>query len=229
LHGLPDDVRPRTAAEAYAIQDVVLSRIGVAGGWKVGAKTPTAEPTCAPLPAALILQSPQRFSAGTFARNGVELELAFTIARDLPSRETRYTELELQDAVGTVHAAIEIVDSRFVDIATCDAWSLLADFQSNGALVLSPGVALPANFVPGKQMVRRAVDGKEDVTARGGNPAGSLMRLLAWLANHAAARCGGLRRGDVVTTGSWTGLQFFESGVRIKADFPGVGGVEVAL
>ncbi len=228
LRALSDDLRPRSADEAYEVQDAVLSKIGVAGGWKVGAKSPTAEPTCAPLPATLILRSPQRFPPGAFALNGVEAELAFTLARDLPPRNARYTEADLLAAVASVHPAIEVVDSRFVDIVTTDAWSLLADFQSNGALVLGAGVA-PDSFLPGEQTVRLVIDGDQLVTSQGGNPAGSLVRLLAWLADHAAERCGGLRCGDVVTTGSWSGMRFFPPGTRVAADFPGIGGVDLAF
>src|SRR5438128_1835930 len=92
LTALPDDVRPRTTEEAYAIQDSVLEQLGLVGGWKVGAKSATAEPTCAPLLATLVLRSPQQFPAGTFALNDVEAELAFTLARDLPLRDELYTE-----------------------------------------------------------------------------------------------------------------------------------------
>jgi 2-keto-4-pentenoate hydratase len=50
--------------------------------------------------------------------------------------------------------------------------------------------------------------------------------LLTWLANHTNVRSGGLRRGDIVTTGSWTGLRFVASGARVEAAFPGIGGVD---
>jgi hypothetical protein len=43
LPTLPDDVRPRSAADAYAIQDAVADAIGPIGGWKVGAKDAVAE------------------------------------------------------------------------------------------------------------------------------------------------------------------------------------------
>lgn len=229
LHALPDDVRPTTAAEAYAIQDVVIREIGATGGWKVGAKSPETEPMCAPLPAALILPSPQRFSSGTFALNGVEAELAFTVARDLPPRSAPYHEAEMSAAMASVHPAIEIVDSRFLDLANTEALSLLADFQSHGALVLGAGVALADSFAPNEQIVRLDVDGGRIVEAQGSNSAGNLTRLLAWLANHAAERSGGLRRGHVVTTGSWTGMRFCSSGTRVHADFPGIGGVNVGF
>src|SRR3989442_1137437 len=105
------------------------------------AKSATAEPTCAPLLATLVLRSPQQFPAGTFALNGVEAELAFTLARDLPLRDELYTEAEMPHVLASVHVAIEVVDSRFFDIGATGSLSLLADFQSNGALVLGTGVA----------------------------------------------------------------------------------------
>jgi 2-keto-4-pentenoate hydratase len=227
LHALPEDVRPTTIAEAYAIQDEVASAIGTIGGWKVGAKSPTAEPTCAPLPAKLVLASPQSFPAGTFALNGVEAELAFTVARDLPPRSAPYYEAEMSAAMASVHPAIEVVDSRFVDLANTDALSVLADFQSHGALVIGAGSAVPDSLTFDEQVVRLDSDGVRVIDARDSNPAGHLARLLAWLANHAAARRDGLRRGDVITTGSWTGMRFCSPGTHVHADFTGIGGVDV--
>ena len=226
---LPENMRPRTVGDAYAIQDAVAAKLGAIGGWKVGAKNASAEPTCAPLPATLILRSPQRFAAGRFAHNGVEAELAFTLSHDLPPRPKPYRVADLEAAVATVHAAIEIVDSRFVDLNGVDALSLLADFQSNGALVVGNGVALPQAFQSSTQQVTLEIDGKRVVESRGSNPAGDVLCLLAWLANHATARCGGLRRGDIVTTGSWTGMRFVAPGTRVEAAFELIGGVDVGF
>jgi 2-keto-4-pentenoate hydratase len=53
--------------------------------------------------------------------------------------------------------------------------------------------------------------------------------LLPWLAAHAARRCGGLRRGDVVTTGTWTGMHFAAAGDAIEARFPGLGQARLTL
>ena len=229
LVALPDDARPRTVADAYAIQDAVASKLGVIGGWKVGAKSASAEPTCAPLPAPLILLSPQRFAAGRFADNGVEAELAFTLSHDLPPRPQPYCVADVAEAVATMHPAIEIVNSRFVDLRAMDVLSLLADFQSNGALVVGNGVALPHAFESSTQQVTLDIDGVRVVESRASNPAGDVLRLLAWLANHAVVRNGGLRRGDVVTTGSWTGMRFVAPGTRVEAVFAGIGGVEIGF
>lgn len=227
LTRLPDAMRPMTAADAYAIQDAIAGELGAVGGWKVGAKSATAEPTCAPLPASLIFRSPQRFIAGTFGRNGIEAELAFTLSRDLPPRPEPYRAADVAAAVSRVHAAIEIVDSRFVGPSAVDALSMLADSHGNGALVIGDGVTLPPAFDSSSQPVALDVGGARLHESRGSNPAGDVLHLLAWLANHAAPRSGGLRRGDVVTTGSWTGMRFVEPGARVEAAFADIGRVEV--
>jgi 2-keto-4-pentenoate hydratase len=51
------------------------------------------------------------------------------------------------------------------------------------------------------------VDGAVTLETTAGNPAGDLLRLVTWLANHVAERTGGLRAGDFVTTGSFIGMQ----------------------
>ena len=65
--------------------------------------------------------------------------------------------------------------------------------------------------------------------ATGGNLAGDVFRLVTWLANHTAQRCGGLRAGQVVTTGSCTGVQSVAPATRVRAAFPGIDSAEATL
>ena len=229
LRGLPDDAKPQSPREAYVVQDRVIDALGTIGGWKVGAKTALDEPTCAPLSASWLVASPVRFPGAAFALNGIEAEIAFKLARDLPARADAYTGPDIVAAVASVHPVIEVVDSRFADIRDVDPLSLLADSLSHGALVVGPGIALPKRFDVATQKVELDVDGVRVVSAQDSNAAGEPFRLLAWLANHAAGRCGGLRRDQVITTGSWTGVRFVAPGARIEARFPGIGEVRVAL
>ena len=53
------------------------------------------------------------------------------------------------------------------------------------------------------------------------------MRLLPFLANEGAARTGGLKRGQWITTGSWTGLIQAMSGSDIHATFSTAGRVDL--
>jgi 2-keto-4-pentenoate hydratase len=225
----PETCRPQSAAEAYAIQDAATAMLGGARGWKVGAATPEAEPSCAPILASRIVPAGHRFGAGAFRLNGVEAELAFTFARDLRPRASPYSADDVASAIRSAHAAIEILDSRFVDMAAQDPLSQLADWGNNGALVVGPASTGTVRIDQTQQPVELFVDDASVFSAVGGNTAGDVLRLLAWLANHLAARIGGLRAGDVVTTGSCSGARFLPAGSRVRAVFPGVGACAVVL
>ncbi len=62
------------------------------------------------------------------------------------------------------------------------------------------------------------MDGAE-IKRRTANPAGDMTRLLLWLANTGARWAGGLRAGQVVTTGSWTGKDFLKAGADCTIRF----------
>ncbi len=229
LDSLPRELAPATVADAYAIQDAVAQALGGVAGWKVGAKAPDAEPTCAPLPAVRVFASPKRFTPAELRLRGIEVEIAVRLGRDLPPRDRPYTPDDVAAAVASVHPAIELVESRFVDFRTTDPIAVLADSNSNGAIVHGPPGPARMPVDQTRQPVHLRFGADEVVRAVGGNPAGDVWRLLAWLANHCAARCGGLRTGDLVTTGSCTGMLFAEPGTHVVADLAGLGRVEVLV
>jgi 2-keto-4-pentenoate hydratase len=71
--------------------------------------------------------------------------------------------------------------------------------------------------------VTLAVDGSVRVERTGSNTSGDFLRLLPWLANQGAARTGGLRAGQWITTGSWTGNIQALAGSTVEAHFSTVG------
>jgi len=60
-------------AAVYAIQDGVAKATGPVSGWKVGARTPTAEPNPAPLLAGALVKSPARFDGKAIS---IDVELS---------------------------------------------------------------------------------------------------------------------------------------------------------
>lgn len=218
---------PASADDAYAVQDAVARRLGPLGGWKVGAKAPGETPNAAPLLADLVRPSPANWPASSLHMIGIEAELAFRLGRNIDPRNNPLTRDEIWASVASVHAAIEIVDTRLSDWRHADRLWVLADNQSNGGFVYSPeGISLsdqPLAEAP----VRVAIDGRIAAEGRGGNPAGDPRWLVEWLVNHCAQQRGGLRAGMFVTTGSYTGMLFVEPGASIEATFDGIGGVMV--
>ena len=63
------------------------------------------------------------------------------------------------------------------------------------------------------------------VERTGSNTSGDLLKLLPWLANEGAARTGGLRAGQWITTGSWTGNTLASAGSSVDVTFSTAGSV----
>jgi 2-keto-4-pentenoate hydratase len=226
LAELPADCRPRNAEEAYAIQDAVAHRLGTIQGWKTGAPGLDAEPAYAPI--FTVLAGPGRFPAKTQRVFGIEAEVAFRLARDLPSRAKPYSRDEVISEIASMHPAVELVDSRFADWQKVDALSKVADNQSNGALIYGPEVANWQNLDLdlARPPITVTIDGSEAARTTG-NSGGDPLRLLTALANHCAGRTGGLRKGDMITTGSITGVAFASAGATVIADFGPLGAVRL--
>lgn len=225
LSALPPDCVPLDVAQAYAIQDCVAGSFGSIGGWKVGAKGAQATPTCAPIPGELIRGDGCTIPASACRLRGAELELAVRIGADLPPRERPYSREDVASAIAAVMPVIEVVDSRFQEMPAQPPLSLLADCASNAGLVLgreAPG-RLPQD--PARQAARLAFDGRTVAQTLGGNTAQDLLGVLTWLANHLPQRGMNLHRGQVVTTGTWTGLLFAPGPSSVEAELADYGRV----
>jgi 2-keto-4-pentenoate hydratase len=105
---------------------------------------------------------------------------------------------------------------------------MLADLQSHGALVLGVPASLPASTLD-LRTVQASLDFNGTSAARttGGNPAADIWHMLAWLATHCAQRGQPLQAGQVITTGSCTGMLFAPAGALVTAELAGLGRVAV--
>ena len=74
-----------------------------------------------------------------------------------------------------------------------------------------------------KQSVELTVNGKSVVSRTGSHPSGNPFALAEWAAAHCVARGMPLAAGDIVTTGTWTGLTPVAPGDDVVARFAGIG------
>ena len=213
----------------YAIQDGVARATGPVAGWKVGARTPTAEPNPAPLLAGALVKSPARFDGEAMHMIGVEIEISFHIARDIAARDKAVDREEALAAVGDAFVGMEVVDTRLADFKSVDAEWLLADNQMNHALVMGDRVKDWRGLDWPDLQVTLVIDGSTVVDQRGGLGAVDPVRPLAWMIDHAVRRRGGIHKGQAITTGSWTGLRYFPPGTRARGAFAGLGAVEATF
>jgi 2-keto-4-pentenoate hydratase len=224
-----EGLRPRSFEEAYAIQDGVTRVRGAWGGWKVGAASLEATPLCAPMYGAGLFASPAKLEDADYRSRGVEAEVAFTFVRALPPRSPPYSRDEVLSAIGTVHPGLELVESRYAEPGALDVFSAAADSQGHRGYVVGPPLLdwrrLDLQTLP----VSLLVNGQPAVERAGGNTSGDVFRLLLWLANTGSVRLGGIRPGDVVTTGSTTGLTVVAPGAQVVARFQGLGEAALAF
>ena len=216
LAGLPEGARPQTEAEAYRIQAALIEELGGIAGWKVGSPSPTAAAfTCAPIPRGVVVDSPATIRGSD---RSIEAEIAVRLGADLPARAEPYTASDIDAAIASAHPAIEVLQSRFADPEAVDKLSGLADSMSNHSLVVGAAIADWRRIDLAQEEVLVLVAERE-IKRRIGNPAGGMTRLLLWLANTGARWAGGLRAGQVVTTGSWTGKDAVGAGEDARVRF----------
>ncbi len=216
-------------AAVYAIQDGVAVATGPVSGWKVVARTPTAEPNPAPLLAGALVRSPARFDGAAMHMIGIEIEISFHIVRDIASRTQPVGRDEALATVGEAFVGMEVVDTRLADFKNANPEWLLADNQMNHALVVGGSIANWRALEWPSLRVRLSIDGKIDVDQQGGLGAVDPVRPLTWMIDHAVRHRGGLRAGQAITTGSWTGLRYYPPGTRARGEFVGLGSVEAAF
>jgi 2-keto-4-pentenoate hydratase len=212
--------RPQTEAAAYLVQATVTAALGPIGGWKVGAAGPEALPSGAPLPAAGILPPGTELDV-SFTDRLVESEIAFRLGQDLPPRETPYGREEIIAAIASCHPVIEVVQWRIRDYATAPAPMKLADSVGHGALIVGAAIEGWQEVDFPQLHVKQEIEGQPPKQAQG-NPAGDMIRLIAWLADEGAVWAGGLKAGQIVTCGSWTGALPAASGAAVHVTFAGM-------
>ena len=224
---LPADLQPTSLDEAYFVQDTMAIAYEEIGGWKVGAPSLEATPIFAPMPLNWIAASGTTLSGPTHRYRGLEAEIAFLMGSDLPPRSTPYTREECVAAIASCHPAIEVLESGLVDPAAATKLSMFGDLQMHGGFVYGPAYPDWQSLDFNTETVALAVDGVARVERTGSNTSGDLMRLLPFLANEGAARTGGLKAGQWITTGSWTGNIQALPGSHVDASFGHAGRVKL--
>ena len=219
---------PADTAAAYAVQDATLALLGPHNAWKVGSPGPAGAIHCAPLPARGVLASGATLSGPQWQWRCIEVEAALRLGRDLHPQGRLLTREELLPAFDAVLPAIEVVETRYVDGRSSDPLAKLADLQCHGALLLGePSRLAPADLDLRQLHATLAFNGEPVADTVGGNPAQDVWRMLAWLALHCEQRGLPLRQGQVVTTGSCTGLLAAPAGAQVRGEVAGLGVVEL--
>ena len=218
---------PQDIASAHAIQDATAALLGEPVGAFKAAAIGDDEPTRGLIYARTIRPSPARILATDVPLCGVEGEVAFRFTADLPPRAAPYTREEVARAVEPC-AAIEVIDSRYQDQASRGMLEKLADCVSNGGFVHAAPVSAWQQLDLTNIHVTLLVNGTVVLDQNGGNPSGDPLKVATALAN--MLRDGrGIRAGQFVTCGTFTGLRFLQPGDTCTVRFAGLGEATVTF
>ena len=238
IDALPDDLRPRTRAEGYQIQQQLegFSSEPVFG-WKIAATSAAGQahigidgPIAGRVFAESVYQDGEAIPFGANRMAVAEAEFAFEMGCDLEPREQPYEMAEVLKAVSDLHLAIETPDSRFEDFVTVGGPQLIADNACAYNFVLgpkAPEVWRELDLAALETIGR--VTGLPDAPGKGANVLGDPRIALVWLVNELSSLGITLKAGQIVTTGTTTVPVPIKSGDTVVGDFGILGQVSCSF
>jgi len=228
---------PLSVDDAYAIQEAFVREctLGVVG-YKIGCASKESQtlygasgPFAARIFSPTRFDSPAEIRARDFFTLGVEAEFGFTMRAALPPRGTPYERIEVFHAVASAAPVIELCDTRLENWKSARIEEIIADNGFHGGLVVGRAIEKWQRLDLAGHEVTLSIGG--EVRARG-TAAGSLGHPfdgMVWIANELSRRGYGLAAGDIVATGTFTGLNFLREPASVVADFGSMGRVEVEV
>jgi 2-keto-4-pentenoate hydratase len=223
-------------ADGYQIQRELLELVLADGdtviGHKVGVTSKAMQqllgvdsPDYGPVLGSTMCEDGGTISLSRFIEPRIEAEIAFVLGSHLMGPGV--TIEEARAAISGAVAGLEIVDSRIADwrIRLADT---VADFASNGALVLGSSV-IPFEQIPDARLIGMALNRNGDLVDTGAGAAalGDPVAVVAWLANVLGKDGVGLEPGHVIMTGALHAAVPMKPGDGFVAEFDRLGTVEV--
>ena len=239
FQNLAGDLAPDSVFDAYKVQKA-LNRLweqggrGTVAGYKIALTSKAIQelvgvdkPVGAAIFSSTVHQSPAKIELDQFVRLGLEFEIAFEIAEDIPKKS--YYDAESVGAfVKAIMPAFELIEDRDADYSNLDPMTLIADNAWCGGVVLgSPRYdwqSIDLSSTPVDLLFNGIVE-----RANTGDAMGNPLNALAWLANLLAEQGRPLKKGNIVMSGSTLATKFLTRGDHAIYNVDGVGSVEVQI
>lgn len=217
IGNLPTECSPRDAAEAMLLQDALNDLLtreehGTVVGTKIGCTTQVMQeflgmthPCSGAIFDSTVSHIEGRLEFDSFLHVGVECEIAARLGSPIRASDAPHSIESIAASVQSVHAAIEIVDDRYVDFVNREpdwrTW-VADDFFGAGIVLGEPVKDWQSLDLPALRGVMR-INGEEVGAGHGrdiinGHP----LEALVWLANEQAKLGRGLPHDWIVMLGS---------------------------
>jgi 2-keto-4-pentenoate hydratase len=232
--GLEGSLIPPDKDVAYRVARMVEEELGwQVAGWKIAAakaemqrELRTDSPIYGRVFAPGVKPSPVTVEYARQCSPIPEVEYQARLGADLVPRTKPYTVEEVSEAVVSLHPGIELAECRFIhDDRFPPLSAVLADGAGCGTLCYGSAI---------EDWRKRDIAGQEvvllcnGVARRRGTAAAALdhpMVPLTWLANELSCTGIGLKAGQLISTGTLTGMLRPKAGETYVADFGPFGGV----
>lgn len=227
LQGLPPDLAPQDLNEAYEIQRAAAQlRPLPNAGFKIGLTSVSAQrgagvssPICGRLAYADLRHSQTRISLPLSHLRVVEAEVIFEMGSDLPAALAPFTVEQVAASIRAAFAGIEVCDTRFINSDELPLELIVAD-NCNAHLVVK-GDQLTEDDVKALADLPVTLERRGQPAIRGSTASvlGHPLRSVTWLANWLAQRGEYLQRGQLISSGSCTGIVEADSEDIVAATF----------
>lgn len=234
---LPRNWQPPTVAAGYEVQDLAVSKIDApVAGWKIACTTEDMQkrfgvqgPYFGPLLRSVAFSSGTSQPYSKYLPLGLEGEFAFRLAKDIPVRSSPVDRHELAEAIECILPAIEIVSLRLAPSVALTGPLAIADLAGNGGVVLGEPFQDWRELDLADHAVSIAIDGKVCGEGTGRATLGHPFEAFAWLVQACHSRNIGLRAGEILLTGSCTGIAFLPAPGQVVADHGRLGRTSITF
>jgi 2-keto-4-pentenoate hydratase len=216
-----DIIEPSDFKSAMQIQSLVQYGMPI-DGWKV-AIGPEKKPIAAPLVEILKSTADMRLFPNCF----IEVEVAISLNKNLPIRDALYTRSEILEAIDYAFLGIEVIGGRYEDPKGVPFLAFLADHLGNRAFITGDQLPITTVDLLAGLSCSVSFEGSTIFSGTASHPAQDPLAPLLAYANHQNDYVGGLKAGQIVTTGSLCGVLPINSAGIVKANLGTLGQVAI--
>jgi len=201
---LPEDCRPTNLEDALAIQAATVEASGKKiAGWKCLVPLNPEQIIVAPVLEGTVQQGSECLVKCTEpGKTLIEPEIAFVLGADLPARESGYTEAEIDNAIGSCHMALELLQRRYA--ASANDELIFADRQAD--CLLNQGIFVGPEITKAQAYDAAKIDITiDDQKHDGKHPNLSAQAPIYWFVDFACKNGLNLEKGQAIITGSYDG------------------------
>lgn len=222
---------------SYQVQAAAAEASGLTrAGWKVAATSQMAQellamdgPSIGPVFAEHVFEPGAELVARPEHGAAIECEIAFEMADDLD--DSRVTPIDdLVSSIKRALIAVEVVGCRFeggfkgAGISVC-----ISDFSFNGALVCGPEIDGWRDMDLASASASVTVNGTTGNAGTGAAVLGNPLLALQWAASEAQSIGMPFLKGDIITTGTMTGVTPVKPGDSVLCDFGPAGQISLSF